>query len=275
MKISLMTVSFNAEVTIDDTMYSVWDQELPEGVLLDYIIIDGLSNDSTVEKVKAFEAMVQASGRSNFNLRWVSEKDDGLYDAMNKGIRMAEGEVIGIVNADDMLNSKDVIAKVSVAAQDGTEVLGGDVRFVPQVARYEELGNILSTRYVWPKWWSPWMMTWGWTPPHPGLYIRKSAYEKYGSYRADCEISADDEIMMRLVRKCGASYKYMPICTVAMRLGGKSTQIKNLLLQNKELVQFNKDNGYWCCLPMMFPKLGIKALEILAPKILNFFGNKL
>lgn len=119
------------------------------------------------------------------------------------------------------------------------------------------------------------METWGWTPPHPGLYIRKDTYEKYGSYRADCEISADDEIIMRLVRKCGASYKYMPVCTVAMRLGGKSTQAKNLILQNKELVNFNKDNGYWCCLPMMFPKIGIKALEIIVPKILRIFGKKI
>ena len=275
MKISIITVSFNAEATISDAMESVWDQELPKGVELDYMAIDGLSKDSTVEKIKAFAEKVEKSGRKDFSFRWVSEKDQGLYDAMNKGIRMATGEIVGIVNADDMLNSKDVIAKVAEAAEDGTEVLGGCVRFVPTATRYEDLGNTPCTRYVWPRWWRPWMETWGWTPPHPGLYIRKDTYEKYGSYRADCEISADDEIIMRLVRKCGASYKYMPVCTVAMRLGGKSTQAKNLILQNKELVNFNKDNGYWCCLPMMFPKIGIKALEIIVPKILRIFGKKI
>ena len=274
MKISLMTVSFNAEATIADAMQSVWDQVLPEGVELDYVVVDGLSKDRTVEKIRAFDAMVKASGRKDFAFRWVSEKDKGLYDAMNKGIRMAEGEVIGIVNADDMLNAKDVVGKVAAAAADGTEVLYGSVRFVPTATKYADLAKTPCTRYVWPKLWRPWMETWGWTPPHPGLYIRKSAYEKYGAYRADCEISADDEIIMRLVRKCGASTKYLPVCTVAMRLGGKSTQAKNLILQNRELVAFNRDNGYWCCLPMMFPKLGIKAMEIIVPRVMRVFGRK-
>ena len=79
---------------------------------------------------------------------------------------------------------------------------------------------------------------------------------------------------MRLVRRGGASYKYLPVCTVAMRVGGKSTQAKNLILQNKELGAFNRDNGYWCCLPMMFPKLGIKALEIIIPKLYNMLGGR-
>lgn len=274
MKISIITVSFNAESTIADTMESVWQQKLPAGVEIDYIVVDGFSTDGTVEKIKDFDKKVKGEARKGFSFKWISEKDNGLYDAMNKGIRMATGEIVGIVNADDMLNSKDVIAKVAEAAKDGTEVLGGCVRFVPTSTKYENLSNTSCTRYVWPKWWRPWMETWGWTPPHPGLYIRKSAYEKYGSYRADCEISADDEIIMRLVRKCGASYKYMPVCTVAMRLGGKSTQAKNLIMQNQELVNFNKDNGYWCCLPMMLPKIGIKALEIIIPKIMHVFGVK-
>ena len=275
MKISLMTVSFNAEATIADAMESVWDQRLPEGVFLDYMVIDGASTDGTVARIKAFADRVARAGRTDFSFRWVSERDKGLYDAMNKGIRMAEGEVIGIVNADDMMNAKDVVGKVAAAAADGTEVLYGSVRFVPTATTYANLAKTPCTRYVWPKWWRPWMETWGWTPPHPGLYIRKSAYEKYGSYRADCEISADDEIIMRLVRKCGASTKYLPVCTVAMRLGGKSTQAKNLVLQNRELVAFNRDNGYWCCLPMMFPKLGIKALEILVPRLMHLFGGKI
>ena len=275
MKISLMTVSLNAEATIADAMRSVWEQELPEDVEIDYMVLDGLSKDRTVERIREFADLVAKSGRKNFTFRWVSEKDEGLYDAMNKGIRMAAGEVIGIVNSDDMLNSRDVIARVAAAAVDGTEVLYGCVRFVPKATRLAELGETRSTRFVWPKWWCTWMESWGWTPPHPGLYIRKDTYQKYGSYRADCEISADDEIIMRLVRKCGASIKYLPVCTVAMRLGGKSTQVKNLILQNRELAAFNRDNGYFCVLPMMFPKLAIKALEILVPRVMHFFGSRI
>ena len=89
MKISLMTVSFNAEATITDAMQSVWDQVLPDGVELDYVVVDGLSKDRTVEKIRAFAEMVAKADRKDFSFRWVSEKDDGLYDAMNKGIRMA------------------------------------------------------------------------------------------------------------------------------------------------------------------------------------------
>lgn len=264
MKVSVVTVCYNAVKTVGDALRSVYDQELPAGVELEHIVVDGLSTDGTADVVRAFAG---EPPRPGYSYRWLSEKDAGLYDAMNKGMRLATGEIIGIVNADDMLNARDVIGKVAAAAADGTEVLYGCVRFVPTATVYADLPKTPTARYVWPKWWRPWMESWGWTPPHPGLYIRKATYERCGYYRADCEISADDEIIMRLVRKCGASSKYLPVCTVAMRLGGKSTQAKNLILQNRELVAFNRDNGYWCCLPMMFPKLGIKALEILLPRL--------
>lgn len=269
MKVSVVTVCYNAVKTVADALRSVYDQELPAGVELEHIVVDGLSTDGTADVIRAF---ADEPPRPGYSYRWLSEKDAGLYDAMNKGMRMATGEIIGIVNADDMLNARDVIGKVADAAADGTEVLYGCVRFVPTATVYAALHGTSSVRYVWPKWWRPWMETWGWTPPHPGLYIRKDTYERYGYYRADCEISADDEIIMRLVRKCGASAKYLPVCTVAMRLGGKSTQAKNLILQNRELVAFNRDNGYWCCLPMMFPKLGIKALEIIVPRLARLLG---
>lgn len=278
MKISIITVCYNSAKTVRDALESVWQQKR-DGVEIEYIVVDGKSKDNTVEIIKEFECKVNShqppttNHQPSFTFKWISEPDEGLYDAMNKGMKMATGELIGIVNSDDMLNAPDVLERVARYAADGTEVLGGCVRFVPTSTRYENLNETPSARYVNPRFWKKWMLSWGWTPPHPGLYIRKSAYEKYGYYRADCEISADDEIIMRLVRKGGASYKYMPICTVAMRLGGKSTQAKNLILQNKELVQFNKDNGYWCCLPMMFPKLGIKALEIIVPKLLRVFGK--
>lgn len=269
MKISIITVCFNSAKTVADTLASIRDQHHEE-FEIEHIVVDGLSKDNTVDIIREGEALARAAG---IEYRWLSEKDDGLYDAMNKGMKMATGDVIGILNSDDMMNAPDALEKVAKAAQDGTEVLYACVRFVKEETKYANLEATPSYRYIWPRLWRPWMESWGWTPPHPGLYIRKSAYEKYGYYRADCEISADDEIIMRLVRKCGASAKYLPACTVAMRLGGKSTQVKNLILQNRELVNFNKDNGYWCCLPMMFPKLGIKVLEILIPKVCRLFGK--
>ena len=272
MKVTVITVSFNAESTLADALQSVRDQVLPEGVELEHIAVDGASKDGTVGIIKTFAAM---PAKDRFSFRWVSEPDKGLYDAMNKGIGMATGEIIGIVNADDMLNAKDVIAKVAEAAKDGTDVLGCCIRFVRQGTKYADLADTLSTRFVTPRFWRKWMLSWGWTPPHPGLYIRKSAYEKYGTYLDNYEISSDDEIIVRLVRKCGASYKFVPVCTVAMRLGGKSTQAKNLILQNREFVEMNRANGYFCILPMMFPKFGIKALEIIIPRIMHLFGSRI
>ena len=113
MKISLITVSFNAEATIADAMESVWRQKFPEGVELEYIVVDGASRDGTVEKIKAFAEKVEKSGRKGFSFRWVSERDEGLYDAINKGIRMATGEVVGILNADDYLDGEEAIASIA------------------------------------------------------------------------------------------------------------------------------------------------------------------
>jgi len=272
MKVTIITVCRNSARTIADALQSVRDQELPETVELEHVVVDGLSRkDNTVEIVKSFEA----AARPRFTYRWVSEKDSGLYDAMNKGIRMASGEIIGILNSDDMMNSRDVVARIAKAAEDGTEVLYADVRFVGADTAYAELSSAPSRRYVWPRLWRPWMLSWGWTPPHPGLYIRKSAYEKHGDYLTGYAISSDDEIIVRLVRKCGASCKYVPLCSVAMRPGGLSTQPKNLVRQNREYVEMNRKNGYFCILPMMLPKLGIKALEIIVPKINHLFGGGL
>lgn len=275
MKISVITVSFNAGATISDAMQSVWDQRLPAGVQLDYLVIDGVSKDDTLEKVKAFAAKVAASGRRDFSFRWISEPDKGLYDAMNKGIGMAEGEVIGILNADDMMDSRETIAAVAAAADPSVGVLFADVRFVAQTARYDTLGQTETYRYICPKRWKPWKLSWGLTPPHPGLYIRKAAYEKWGAYLTGYEISSDDEIIVRLVRRCGERAKYLPKCLVAMRLGGKSTRgWRNIILQNREFVEMNKANGYWCCLPMMMPKMALKVLEILKPKVRRLLGCK-
>ena len=267
-RISVITVSFNAEATISDTMQSVFDQELPPGVSLDYIVIDGASRDGTVERVREFEEKVRASGRGDFSFRWKSEPDKGLYDAMNKGIAMAEGEYIGILNADDMMDSPGSVAAVAAAARPDIDVLFADIRFVSSSAKYATLSAERTFRYVCPKNWKPWKLSWGFTPPHPGLYIRKSAYDKWGAYLVGYEISSDDEIIVRLVRRNGAKAAYLPKCLVAMRLGGKSTRsLGNILLQNREFVEMNRANGYFCCLPMMLPKMFIKLLEIIRPRL--------
>ena len=277
MKISVVTVSFNAEATIADAMESVWRQDLPEGVELDYVVVDGLSKDRTVEKIKAFDAKVKAAGRTDFSFRWVSEKDKGLYDAMNKGVRMASGEVVGVLNADDMMNARDVIANVSAyyAQQPELEFLYSDVRFVAQTARLDQLNETDTKRYVCPRFWQPWMLTFGYAPPHPGMYVRKSCFERWGYYKYEYRIGADYEMTVRFVRKLRARRKYMNKCVVAMRLGGESTKKGNagsFVGNNYDVINANRENGYWGSKWLILGKLPIKVLEVLVPKFWRRIG---
>ena len=175
MKISIITVCYNSAKTVRDALESVWQQKR-DGVEIEYIVVDGKSKDNTVEIIKEFERKVDShqppatnhqppvtSHQPPFTFKWISEPDDGLYDAMNKGMKMATGELIGIVNSDDMLNSPDVLERVAKCAVDGTEVLGGCVRFVPTATRYENLNETPSARYVNPRLWKKWMLSWGYS----------------------------------------------------------------------------------------------------------------
>lgn len=261
MKISLITVSFNAEATISDAMESVWRQKLPEGVELEYIVVDGASKDGTVEKIKAFADKVEKSKRRNFSFRWVSEKDEGLYDAINKGIRMSTGEVVGILNADDYLDGEEAIASVAKRFEEtGAQIVYGDIRFVNSSGR--------TVRYYGAKHWKPWMFQWGKMPPHPGVYIRRECFEKYGYYKLGYKIAADYELLIRFMRKQSLQAKYLDKCLVCMRLGGKSTKNwKSNLTLNQEIVRGNRENGYFCTLPMLLPKYAFKVWEFIGPRI--------
>lgn len=260
MKVSLITVSFNAEATIADAMQSVWEQQRPEGVSIDYVVVDGLSRDRTVEKIRAFAEMVAKAGRKDFSFRWVSEKDDGLYDAMNKGVRMAEGEVIGILNADDWLEDENVLGDVAKGFESGVEAVYGDVRFVRGEGKE-------TVRYYSSRRWRPWMHNWGFMPAHPSVYVRREVFEKLGYYKLGYKISADFEWMTRIFCRGGIKARYLPRCIVTMRLGGKSTAgLKAMLELNRENVRANRENGYFCCLPMMLPKYFYKIFGYIWKK---------
>lgn len=282
MKISIITVSFNAEATISDAMESVWAQELPEGVEIDYIAIDGLSTDRTVEKIKAFAEKVERRLREKvegkrFSFRWVSEKDNGLYDAMNKGLKMATGEVVGILNADDMMNARDTIAKVAerFVADDELKFLYSDVRFVAQDTNLDGLKSATTKRFICPIIWQPWMLTFGYAPPHPGMYVKKECFEKWGNYKYEYRIGADYEMTVRFLRKQCVRREYLRKCTVAMRLGGASTEkgaAGSFVGNNYDVINANRENGYLGNRWLILGKLPMKALEIIVPKFLRHIG---
>lgn len=255
MKISLITVSFNAEATIADAMESVCRQKLPEGVELEYIAIDGLSKDNTVEKINAFADKVEKSKRRNFSFRWVSEKDEGLYDAMNKGIRMSTGEVVGILNADDVLADDETIAKIARSFTDDVEAVYGDIRFVRDVSGVEAMRSARVVRYCTGKFFRKWMFRFGTFPAHPSTFVRREMFEKHGLYSLEYSICADFEMMLRLFVKHGIRAKYMGICTTVMRTGGASTAgLRSNLEINRQDLRALRANGVWSCLGMIYLK---------------------
>lgn len=210
MKISIITVTFNSGSTVRDTIESVLKQKYAE---IEYLIVDGASKDNTLEIVKEMEPHFQ--GR----LRYMSEPDKGIYDAMNKGIEMATGEVVGILNSDDFFTSDDVIAQVVKAFEtdESLDAVYGDIHFVKD----EDLKK--CTRYYSSKSFKPWLLRFGFMPAHPSFYCKKSVFEKYGLYDLQYRTSSDFEMMVRLLGKYKIKTKYLPMDFVTMRAGGEST----------------------------------------------------
>ena len=257
MKVSLITVCYNAEKTIADAMESVALQQgsgigdQGSGLEIEYIVVDGGSTDGTVEEVKRNSEKVKS--KAGFTFKWVSEKDRGLYDALNKGIRMATGDVIGILNADDVLAEDDTLAQIAAAFKDpNIDGTYADIRFV------RELGG-KTVRYCSGRWFRPWMFRFAVLPAHPSIYLRRECFEKYGLYSLDYRICADFEMMLRLFWKHRIRTKYLPICTTVMRMGGLSTAgFRSNMEINREDLRAIRAHGYWSCMPLILCKYFFK-----------------
>ena len=255
MKITLITVCFNAEKTLATALESVARQK---DVEFEYLVVDGGSSDGTIELIRSFEANLSRDAR--FSFRWISESDRGMYDAINKGIQLATGDVIGILNADDVLDGDDVLARImrEWAKDETVDCLYGNVRFV------KELGEC-TVRVCFARYWKPWMLQWGYMPPHPGVFIRRTCFEAWGYYepsRAEYRIAADYELLIRFFCVHRMKARYMPICTTVMRTGGVSTRdLEARKKLNEEIVKANRANGYFCIFPMLLPKYLVKIWE--------------
>ena len=278
MRISIVTVSYNSKDTIADAMESVWRQKRC-GFEVEYIVVDGGSTDGTVDVIRSFEQThnLQLATR-DFTFKWISERDKGLYDAMNKGVRMATGEVVGVLNSDDMMAADDVLEKVAdvFAKKPELEFLCSDVRFIDREATLEGLRKTKTRRFICPIIWRPWMLTFGYAPPHPGMYIKKSCFEKWGYYKHEYRIGADYEMVVRFTRKHKAKRAYMRKCAVAMRLGGASTEKGNagsFVGNNFDVVDANRENGYVGSRLLVLGKLPMKAMELIVPKIFPHIGS--
>lgn len=209
MKISIVTATFNSGATVRDTLESVLRQSYAD---FEHLIIDGGSSDDTLDIVRSYEP--QYGGR----LRCTSERDRGIYDAMNKGIARATGDVVGILNSDDFYTSPGVLQQVADAMQDpAVDAVYGDIHYVSP----DDLSR--CTRYYSSAGFHRWKMRLGWMPAHPSFYCRRSVYERYGTFDISFKIGADFENLLRLIYVNRINTRYLPIDFVTMRSGGAST----------------------------------------------------
>jgi len=251
MKISIITVVYNNKETIQDTIDSVCSQHYDN---IEYIIIDGESTDGTIEVINETIQM-----HSQRNITFISEKDNGAYDAMNKGIDLADGDIIGILNSDDVYNDKHCLSIVVNELQEkSTDSVFANLVYVRPNNPYKVVRYYSSANF------SPKKFAFGWMPAHPTFFVRRKCYEKYGKYKTNYIIAADYELLVRFFTTNQISYSYIPKVLVRMKVGGVSTKnFKSNWILNKEIVRACKENGIKTNLLKVHLKYFIKSLQLI------------
>ena len=228
MKISVITVCFNAAETIADTMASIRSQSHPD---IEYIVVDGGSTDETLSIIEQYQC-------DNVVSVLLTGPDDGMYHAANKGINAATGEIIGMLNADDFYADRDVLKDVAASIIAGSDAVYGNLHYVDRKHPQTIRRNWISGPYDKKSFLS------GWMPPHPTFFIRKQAYDTYGSFRLSFESAADYELMLRMLYKHSLKTSYIDRVLVKMRVGGKSNvTVANRIRANQEDRKAWKVNG--------------------------------
>lgn len=254
MKISIITATYNSAATIKDTLKSVLAQTYND---IEYIVVDGLSKDNTLDIIKEYEP------KFNGRMRWISEKDKGLYDAMNKGIAMATGDIVGILNSDDFYTSADILETIANNMQDNTtDAVYGDIHFVTD----EDLGKCV--RYYSSRIFSRGLMRYGFMPAHPSFYCKRDVYTRYGAFNTKYKIGADFESLLRYIYVNRISTKYIERDFVTMRVGGASTDGFGSRWQiMKDHLKALKDNGIHSNILLLSLRYPYKIYELLASRI--------
>lgn len=251
MKISIITATWNSSRTVADTIESILSQDYQDW---EHIIVDGLSSDETLKIINSF------SSRYRDRLHVVSEKDNGLYDAMNKGIQLATGDVIGILNSDDFFANCQVLSKIAENIEDVDAVYGNlifvDSKDSNKVVRYWQ-----GSQYSFGAFQK------GWHPAHPTFYARKHLFEAYGGFDLSFAVSADFELMLRFLERKETSSKYIDYVIVKMRMGGESTgSIRRIIQGNKNILRAFRKNGFT---PPRF-----YTIKRIYPKFINLIKTK-
>ncbi len=248
-KISIITVSLNAAENIQQAIESVASQA---DVLMEHIICDGFSSDETQEIV---ERQLELYNHINY----ISEKDGGIYDAINKGIRMANGSIIGILNADDFYANDTVLKKVlnQFEIDPSTDIVYGDLNYVHKLSPSKIFRKWVSKNYY------DNFFEDGNDLPHPTMFVRKEVYEKIGNYNTSLKIASDYEWMLRALKVNQIKSKYIPVLMINMRLGGVSNKsLLNVIRQNSEVLSAWRINGLKPNILVIVKKLLFKVRQI-------------
>lgn len=212
MKISIITITYNSASTIVETILSVLNQSYKN---IEYIIVDGNSTDDTLKIIDNYRSKISTV---------VSEKDNGLYDALNKGISLATGDVIGILHSDDFYSNNLVLEKYAATfLKTGADAVYSDLYYVDKDNTSKIIRKWKSGKYT------PNSFLFGWMPPHPTFFVKSELYKKYGNFNIQFKTAADYELMLRFIYANKISVSYLPEFTVKMRTGGKS----NVSLQSR------------------------------------------
>lgn len=245
MKITIITTVFNAENTIADCILSVKNQNYTD---IEHIVVDGNSTDNTIKEICKLE---------HNNLLWVSEPDKGMYDGINKGLKKATGDVIGLLNADDFFADDTIVNQIAEQFNNNDiDGLYGDIAFIKKdnkdkVARYFSSSKFTVRKFKY-----------GYMPAHPSFYVKKEIIEEVGYYKVDYDICADFEWVVRIMLNSKYKIQYIPLLMVKMRLGGKSNKdFKSILRLNKEIYRGCQENGIKTNLLNIYLKYFTKIFE--------------
>ncbi|MGB3654861.1 MAG: glycosyltransferase family 2 protein [Rivularia sp. (in: cyanobacteria)] len=227
MKVSIITVVRNNEASIAHAIDSVLSQDYPD---IEYIVIDGGSQDATVDIIKSYAKKIN---------RFISESEEGMYDGMNKGLKLATGNIIGLLNSDDFYEHNRVISEVvEQFILTAADLIFGDIVFVNPQNLHQVIRYYSSAKF------HPELLSWGWIPAHTSCFLKREVYEKYGCFKTNYQLAADYELLLRFIKVHQISYSYLPKVLVRMRPRGASN--KNLLcrwISNQEVIKACSEHG--------------------------------
>ncbi|ERT14315.1 glycosyltransferase family 2 protein [Photorhabdus temperata] len=238
MKISIITATYNSEKTLADTLLSLEKQTYQN---IEYIIIDGASEDNTLMMINKNSTRVTTI---------ISEPDKGIYDALNKGIVTATGDIVGFLHSDDLFAYPEAIADiVNMFEKYKCEAVYGDLQYVSKnninnVVRYWKSGPFYPKK-----------MQYGWMPPHPTFYMKRKLYDKWGGFDLNFKISSDYDSITRYIISHNVKLIYLPKVIIKMRIGGESNRLENTILRSKEIIRIMKNRRIFWPIAMIYRNL--------------------